>query len=206
MKFRVLLLISAVVALSTLGFGQDLPLGTAQGSAMTMGPGDEITVKVLGEPQFDFVTSVDEEGNIEVPFVKEHLVAKCRTERDLRNDVTKKLSVYLRDPQVNLRVTDRKSRPPVSVYGEVVMPQQVTLGRKATLREVLAFAGGAKERSSGMVQVYRTRAPLCSAPDEAEWKSTGDGNIPSRFYSVSSIQKGGDDSNPQIFPGDLARR
>jgi protein involved in polysaccharide export with SLBB domain len=203
MKFRVLSLFAALVLFSMLAFGQDLPFGTTPGRAVTMGPGDEITVKVLGEPQFDFVTAVDEEGNIEVPFVKEHLVAKCRTERELRTDVTKKLSVYLRDPQVNLRVTDRKSRPPVSVYGEVVLPQQVTLVRRATLREVLAFAGGPKEKSSGMVQVYRTRAPVCSASDEAEWKNTGDGNIPSRFYSVSSVQKGGEESNPQIFPGDL---
>lgn len=203
MSFKILFIFAVSLCLFQAGFGQG-PSGTAPGAGFTMGPGDEITVKVLGEPQFDFITAVDEAGNIEVPFVREPLVAKCKTEGDLRADVTRKLSIYLRNPQVNLRVTDRKSRPPVLVYGEVVAPQQVTLVRKATLRELLAFAGGAKkDKSSGMVQVTRTRAPICSEADEAAWKNLGEGNIPSRLYSISSIETGGEASNPQIYPGDL---
>ncbi|MCV4725945.1 polysaccharide biosynthesis/export family protein, partial [Escherichia coli] len=42
-----------------------------------IGPGDEITGKVLGEPQFDFVATVDEDGRIEVPFFDKPVDARC---------------------------------------------------------------------------------------------------------------------------------
>lgn len=182
------------------GFGQD-----ATGSAYTIGPGDQLSVKVLGEPQFDFETTVDEQGRIEVPFVKDSVVARCRTERDLREEVAKKLSFYLRNPQVNLRVTDRRSRPAVVLSGEVVNPSQITLYRKTTLIELLAFAGGPKEKSGGMVQVYRTRPPMCAEASVTDWQAQNDDalTIPSRIYSLSSLKQGGEESNPQIFPGDL---
>ena len=38
------------------------------GKGYLIGPGDEITGKVLGEKEFDFVATVDEDGKIEVPF------------------------------------------------------------------------------------------------------------------------------------------
>lgn len=199
MKFKVLPVLAAMLFLLQAGFGQ------ATGSSYTIGPGDMIAVKVLGEPQFDFETVVDEEGRIEVPFVKDSVVARCRTERDLREEVAKKLSVYLRNPQVNLRVTDRRSRPAVVLSGEVVTPSQVTLYRKTTLIELLAFAGGPKEKSGGMVQVYRTRPPMCVEDKATDWQGQNDDEltIPSRIYSLSSLKMGGEESNPQIFPGDL---
>lgn len=199
MKVKVLPVLAAMLFLLQAGFGQ------ATGSSYTIGPGDMVAVKVLGEPQFDFETAVDEEGRIEVPFVKESLVARCRTERDLREEVAKKLSVYLRNPQVNLRITDRKSRPPVVLTGEVNVPGQVTLIRKTTLIELLAFAGGPKEKSGGMVQVYRTRPPMCAESTGTDWKAQNDDSltIPSRLYSLGSLKMGGEESNPQIFPGDL---
>src|SRR5687768_12874941 len=102
-----------------------------------IGPGDEITGKILGEPQFDFVSTVDENGRIEVPFFEAPIVAKCMSERDLRLEVTKLLSKYLKSPQLSLRVTDRKSRPPVSIFGEVRQQQQFNLTRRAYLLELI---------------------------------------------------------------------
>lgn len=205
MSIKTLFILAVSLFLSQAGFGQILPQGNTPGGGYTLGPGDEVTVKVLGEPQFDFVATVDEVGQFEVPFVKEPLVAKCRTESDLRGEVAKKLAYYLKNPQVNLRVTDRKSRPPVAIYGEIVAPQQVTLSRRATLLELLAFAGGVKEKSSGMVQVFRTRPDICSESATDSWKSQMESNltIPSRSYSMTSLKMGSEDSNPQIFPGDL---
>src|SRR5258708_876369 len=54
-------------------------------------PGDEITGKVLGETDFDFVATVNEEGKIEVPFSDKAIVAKCKTERELRTEITELL-------------------------------------------------------------------------------------------------------------------
>ncbi len=166
-----------------------------------IGPGDEITGKVLGEPQFDFVATVDEDGKIEVPFFEEPIVAGCKTERDLRGDVVKLLTRYLRAPQLSLRVTQRNSRPPVSIYGEVRQQQQVNLTRRAYLLELISFAGGETEKSGGMIQVFRTRPPMCSEAKE-NWSTSG-ADVPSRMYSLASLRQGREESNPEILPGDI---
>jgi protein involved in polysaccharide export with SLBB domain len=203
MRIKVLFIFAAILCFIQLGLAQDLPPGTEPNAAYTLGPGDEVTVKVLGEPQFDFIAIVDDSGKIEVPFVREPIVARCMSEKDLGAEVAKKLSFYLRDPRVNLRVTDRKSRPPVAIYGEVKTPLQVTLTRKATLRELIAFVGGEGEKASGVIQVLRTRPSLCTDALADAWKAQENNSIPSRTFSMNSVQSGAVDSNPQIYPGDI---
>ena len=134
----------------------------AQTQGYLIGPGDEITAKVLGEPQFDFVATVDLDGKIEVPFIEKPVNANCKSEGELRTEVSKLLTKYLRSPQISIRVTGRNSRPPVSVYGEVREQQRVPLTRRAHLLELLSFAGGVTDKSGGMIQVFRTRPPMCS--------------------------------------------
>lgn len=171
-----------------------------------IGPGDEITGKVLGEPQFDFVATVDENGTIEVPFFDKPVSAKCLSERELRIEVTKLLARYLRNPQASVRVTKRDSRPPVSIYGEVRQQLQFNLTRRAYLLEVISSAGGVTEKSGGVVQVFRTNPPICSAPNSSnDWKTTasGDLDVPSRIYSLATMREGRDEANPEILPGDI---
>jgi len=183
------------------------PAETQQG--YLIGPGDEVTTKILGEPQFDFVATVDQDGKIEVPFFDRPIVASCRTERELRSDVAKLLSKYLRTPQISLRVTQRNSRPPVSIYGEVrQQQQQINLTRRAYLLELISFAGGETEKSGGMIQVFRTRPPMCGQGSaSADWKVEVSGDsgmsVPSRVFSLASLRQGNAESNPEIFPGDI---
>ncbi|MDM7922258.1 MAG: SLBB domain-containing protein [Pyrinomonadaceae bacterium] len=192
-----------VLALNTLG---QVPAADDGGRGYLIGPGDEITGKVLGEPQFDFVTTVDENGTIEVPFFEKPVVAKCLSERDLRIEVTKLLGRYLKNPQASVRVTKRDSRPPVSVYGEVRTQQQFSLTRRAYLLEVLSTAGGVTDNSGGVVQVFRTRPPICGAGNDAnDWKTeaNNDLGVPSRIYSLANLRQGKDEANPEILPGDI---
>lgn len=207
MQFRGLLILFICLASVSMGLAQTAPVETpvAQRGYM-IGPGDEITAKVLGEAQFDFVATVDENGKIEVPFVENPLDVKCMSERDLRVEVTNLLKKYLRSPNLSLRVTDRKSRPPVSITGEVRQQQQITLVRRAHLLELISFAGGETDRSGGVIQVYRTRPPMCSGEAAiAEWKAEADGalGVPSRTYSITSLKAGKGEANPEIFPGDV---
>lgn len=171
-----------------------------------LGAGDVVTGKVLGEEEFDFTATVDRDGKIEVPFFDQPIMAQCRTERELRTDVVKLLSKYLRNPQISVRVTERNSRPPAVVSGEVRNPQQVVLTRKARLLELIAFAGGPNEGdASGTVKVFRTHPPLCQeSNEEVAWTQTDDVfDVPSRSFSLSNIKQGADESNPVIYPGDL---
>ncbi len=206
MYLRILFVLVVTVGIAiTAANGQPLPVDAATQKGYLIGPGDEITAKVLGEPQFDFVASVDENGKIEVPFFDKSLTAKCLSERDLRTEVTKLLSRYLKNPQISLRVTDRKSRPPATIYGEVRTPQQVILTRRATLLELLSFSGGVNEEAGGMIQVFRTQPPVCESDTaDADWKNSGDDlDVPSRMYSLASLKLGREEANPVIYPGDV---
>jgi polysaccharide biosynthesis/export protein len=171
-----------------------------------IGPGDVITAKVLGEPQFDFTAAIGEDGKFQVPFFDKSVMAKCKTDRELRVEVTKLISKYLKDPMVSVAVTERKSRPRVTIYGEVRQIQQIDLQRRATLLDLLSAAGGTTEDAGGMIQVFRTQQPMCSESNEDSGFIASDANgldVPSRMYSLTSVKQGREQSNPEILPGDI---
>ncbi len=207
MYLRIFLILAVAVCFSQIAFTQALPAEDDKQKGYLIGPGDVISIKALGEPSFDVeAMTVDEDGIIQIPYSDVPLVAKCKTERGLQAEVVHAWSKYLRKPQINLRVTQRNSRPPVSIYGEVRVPGPVPLTRKAHLLELISFAGGVTEKSGGVIQVFRTRPPMCGDANAAtDWKSQSDGvlDVPSRLYSLESLRQGRDESNPEIFAGDI---
>lgn len=195
------------LSLMQIAFGQDEILVKPEPQrGYLVGPGDEITGKVLGEPQFDFVAEIDQDGNFQVPFFDKPVQAMCRTEKELRDEVSKLLSKYLKSPQISVRVTQRKSRQPATIYGEVRTPTQVELKRNARLLELISFAGGETEKANGMVQVFRTQSPMCVENNKAnDWiaDANNGSSVPSRQYSLASLRSGREEANPMIYPGDL---
>ncbi|HMQ03505.1 MAG TPA: polysaccharide biosynthesis/export family protein [Pyrinomonadaceae bacterium] len=188
-------------------FAQLPQVSASQG--YTIGPGDVISIKALGEPSFDVeALTVDEDGNIMIPYSDVPLVAKCKTERGLQAEVVQVWSKYLKKPQISLRVTQRNSRPPVSVYGEVRgQAQQFNLTRRVHLLELISYAGGIDtEKSNGMIQVFRPRPPMCGESDLANsWTVGTDSglNAPSKIFNYSSLSQGDAASNPEILAGDI---
>ncbi|MEP6902409.1 MAG: SLBB domain-containing protein, partial [Actinomycetota bacterium] len=205
MKLKVLFLIILAFLLSQISRAQE-PTVTGDGQrGYLVGPGDKIEGRVLGEPQFDFKAIVDEDGKIQVPFADNGVLAKCRTEKELRSDVSQLLTKYLKNPQLSVNVTERNSRPPVTIYGEVRSQQQVILTRKVSLLDILASAGGVTEKAGGLIQVFRTQKPVCvELTQENDWRNEiGGVDIPSRIYSIGSLRQGSKESNPEVFPGDI---
>lgn len=199
-------LFAFLLAVFTVTSVAQIPAAPEVDQGYQIGPGDEITGKVLGETQFDFVSTVDEDGRIEVPFFEKPVDAKCRTERQLRTEVTRLLTKYLKNPQLSLRVTKRDSRPPVSLYGEVKTQQRFQLTRRVQLLELISYAGGETEKSGGVVQVFRTLGPVCSEPnDPNRWTAAGDGSssVPMRQFSLAELRMGKQDANPEIIAGDI---
>ena len=206
MKLEVLAILSFALVLCGVSFGQKISVTPEPEKVYLVGPGDVISIKVLDEPQFNVeATTVDEDGKIEVPFFEQPVTAKCRSARELRSDVTKLLSKYLRNPLIDVQVKERKSRPPATIYGEVRTPQQVILTRKSTLLELLSFSGGVTEDAGGMIQVFRTQTPMCSDnTQDNDWIAEKGGlDVPSRIYSLSSLRQGREEANPIIYPGDV---
>lgn len=204
MGFKIFAVIAVLTAASLSALPQDKAADVAAG--YMIGPGDEITGKVLGETQFDFVSTVDEDGRIEVPFFAKPIDAKCRTERELRIEVTKLLTKYLKNPQLTIRVSKRDSRPPVSLFGEVKEQQKFQLSRSVKLLELISYAGGETEKSGGVVQVFRTLGPVCSTPDDPNrWTASSEGgsSVPMRQFSLAELRKGKIEANPEIIAGDI---
>jgi len=205
MRFRIFVLISVFAAAGASAFAQAPSLDSAQG--YLIGPGDVLSIKALGEPTFDVESlTVDEDGKIVIPYVETPLSAKCKTERGLQAEVHKAWSKYLKNPQINLRVTKRDSRPPVSLFGEVKTQERFQLTRRVQLLELISYAGGESEKSGGIVQVFRTLGPVCSGPDDPNrWASSGDGgsSVPMRQFSLAEMRKGNKDANPEILAGDV---
>ena len=94
-----------------------------------LGPGDQLDLRVFNEPQFNSVLVVNDEGNIEVPFVDKPIPARCRADREVKADIVAALAKFLKSPQVSLRVTDMRSRPPAVVFGAVCSPRRAASPR-----------------------------------------------------------------------------
>jgi polysaccharide biosynthesis/export protein len=206
MKLKVLVLLALVLCTSQLAFAQETAVITNGLRGYTLGPGDVVSIKVFGEKDFDVdETAVDEDGRIQIPFFEKGLLAQCRTEKELSADVRQLLTKYLKNPQVSVSVKQRNSRPPATIYGEVRQQQQVVLTREARLLELLSSAGGVTEDAGGMIQVFRTRKPICGEDSgDILWDSQADkSDVPSRMYSLNSVKQGRNEANPVILPGDI---
>ncbi|MEQ1606397.1 MAG: SLBB domain-containing protein [Pyrinomonadaceae bacterium] len=170
------------------------------------GPGDEISGKFIGDADYDFTVTVDENGRIELPFSDgAQIVAQCKTIPELKSDIDVFLKKYLKKPQWNLHAAKRVVSP-VRVFGEVMSPSPVDMRRRATLLELVSFANGPTKDAGRVVQVYRPVKKQCSGGDESQnWApESGDPNeIPSRIFKLSAMAQGLPSDNPVILPGDV---
>src|SRR5678816_4600381 len=86
-----------------------------------LGPGDVLDVRVFGQPDLSSVTQVDGDGNISsLPFIESPIPAKCRNERDVQKDIAAAYGKFINNPQVSVRITERNSRQPATVFGAAV--------------------------------------------------------------------------------------
>jgi len=200
---RISFLFAVIISFLAVGgaFAQEAPSATGY----QLGPGDEVMGKVLGEPDFDFTAIVNENGMLQVPFADKPVVAKCRTEAEIRADIVDLLKKQLKHPMLSLLVT-QKNRPVATVLGAVRTPSQFELKRKVLLLELLAQSGGPTEDAGGVIQVLRTQPPTCSDGNDAgTWPADPDNpsQPPTKLFNLSAVNAGLADSNPVIYPGDV---
>ncbi|MBA3440921.1 MAG: polysaccharide biosynthesis/export family protein [Pyrinomonadaceae bacterium] len=146
----------------------DNALDSAGAIRYQVGPSDTIDIRVFGEPQFSGPIEVDEDGNIEVPFIEKPIKVTCLTQPKIRKIIATELERYLNKPQVSVRVTAKNARAPVVVFGAVRSATRIGMQRKKRLLEVLAVAGGITEQAGGDIQVFHTTSEMCPEPGEEE--------------------------------------
>ena len=82
-----------------------------------------LDVRVFGQPELSSSVQVDSDGNLSsLPFIEKPIVAKCRTDKDVQKDITLAYSKFINNPQVSVRISERNSRQPATVFGAVRQP------------------------------------------------------------------------------------
>ncbi|HLA12639.1 MAG TPA: polysaccharide biosynthesis/export family protein [Pyrinomonadaceae bacterium] len=167
-----------------------------------LGPGDVLDVRVFGQPDLNTMVEVDSDGNLSsLPFLEAPIPARCRSEKAVQADIAKAYAKYLKNPQVSVRITERKSRQPATVFGAVRMPTRIQMQRKVRLNEIMAASGGFTERASGTIQILHTEPIMCPEPGEEASARPIDGTkIPLEIIKIAELRMG--KANPIIRPGD----
>ena len=172
--------------------------------AYLLGPGDVLDVRVFGQPDLTSVVQVDSDGNLSsLPFLEQPIKAKCRTEKEVQKDITTAYSKFINNPQVSVRISERNSRQPATVFGAVRTPTRVEMKRRVRLNEAMAVAGGFTERAAGTIQILHTEPLMCPGPgEEAEAAPIDSAQIPLQIVKISDLRAGKSGANPFIRPGD----
>lgn len=169
-----------------------------------LGPGDVLNVRVFGQPDLSSTVQVDSEGNLSsLPFLETPIKAQCRNDKEVQKDIAIAYSKFINNPQVSVRISERNSRQPATVFGAVRQPARVEMKRKVRLNELMAVSGGFTERASGTIQILHTEPLMCPEPGEEADAVPIDGTkIPLQIVKISELRAGKKDANPVIRPGD----
>jgi polysaccharide export outer membrane protein len=169
-----------------------------------LGPGDVLDVRVFGQPDLNAVVEVDGDGNISsLPFIEAPIPAKCRTEKEVQKDIATAYGKYIKNPQISVRITERKSRQPATVFGAVRQPMRIQMQRKVRLNELMAASGGFTERAAGTIQILHTEPVMCPEPGEEAEAAPIDGTkVPLQVVKIIELRAGKPQANPIIRPGD----
>src|SRR5882724_5618670 len=170
-----------------------------------LGPGDVLDIRIFGQSDLNSTAQIDSDGNLSsLPFLEKPIPAKCRTEKEVQRDISAAYSKFINKPQVSVRISERNSRPPATVFGAVRQPTRVQMQRKVRLNELIAVSGGFTERASGTIQVLHTEPLMCPGPGEEAQGAPIDGTkIPFEVVKISDLRTGKPEGNPVVRPGDV---
>jgi len=108
-----------------------------------VGKDDKLEISVYAQKDLIIVQKVRPDGKVAFPLVGD-IEASGRTPNEIREALEKRLSKYIRDPQVTVLITEYNSKT-VSILGEVSKPGLLTLISDINLLEGIARVGGITE-------------------------------------------------------------
>src|SRR6266404_3387171 len=217
MNRKTLVLFALLVSLGAgvFALAQEPGSGSGQGSSSLdyqgirnylLGRGDVLDVRVFGQPDLNSMAEIDTDGNISsLPFLETPIRAQCRTDKEIQKEIAKAYAKYIRNPQVSVRISERKSRQPATISGAVKSPMQVTMLRKVRLHELITKAGGWTDRASGTIEIMHMAAEMCPDPSEVFQKTalSSNGNFGITIFKINDLKMGREEADPVIRPGDI---
>lgn len=116
---------------------------SAEAAEYRIGPEDVLQISVWQSEALSRVVSVRPDGMISLPLLNDIHVAGL-TPDELRNQLAKRLTEYMAEPNVSVIVQDVRFYK-VSVIGEVTKPGRFELKSRTTVLDAIAQAGGFKD-------------------------------------------------------------
>jgi polysaccharide export outer membrane protein len=158
---------------------------------------DRVTIQVFGHPNLTQTVDVNSNGTISLFRLPEPVAAVCKTERELADDIaTAYRKDYLRNPEVNVLVTEQRSQA-FAVIGAVVKPAQYIVSRRIRLLDLLALAGGpSKEAGSRLVLARTGSTATC-----ANKSSSDSSDVLFADFRIRDVLEAKE--NPELRPGDI---
>jgi polysaccharide export outer membrane protein len=160
---------------------------------------DQLEIQVFNHPNLTQRVNVNSNGMINLFRLQQPLVAVCKTEEELSNDVAAAYEKdYLRNPQVRVIATEQRSRA-FAVIGAVEKPGQYMISRRVRLLELIAQAGGPSKEAGTRVLVARQGSTSNCKIGEAPGAGTED--ITLLGYRLKDILEAKE--NVVMRPGDI---
>lgn len=160
---------------------------------------DTLEIQVSKHPELTQVVSINSDGTIFLPRIDQPIIAVCKTEQELKDNITTLYKTYLRAPFVNVRSIDQKSQV-FAVMGAVKKPGSFSLSRKIRLLELISLAGGYDVEFAGAkIQVARVgNVSDCKEDDSSEGEKDG---VDFLNFNTKDVIEG--KQNPWMQPGDI---
>ena len=151
-----------------------------------IGPEDVLDISVWNDTTISRTVPVRPDGMISIPLLND-VRASGLTPLQLRDDLMKKLTEYMPNPEVSVIVREVHS-PKVSVVGSVKKPGRFELRSGSTVLDFLALAEGMNEFASpSRIVVLRN-----------------EGGVTKRLrFNYNKVTTGNDQENFLLRPGDI---
>jgi polysaccharide export outer membrane protein len=158
----------------------------AEGAPYVIGIADVLEIRVWQHDDLQIEAPVRSDGKISVPLLDD-VQASGLTPEQLKNQITKQLSKYLKNPDVTVTVVSADSQM-VTVIGGVTSSGRVPLSHRMGVLDAVAAAGGFSAWANrGDVRIIR-------------WE--GDTKVSYRF-NYRAYVKGDLNSDIVLRPGDV---
>jgi polysaccharide export outer membrane protein len=170
-------------------------------STYQLGPGDELQIS---GPELDDMANksnrIDGEGDIQVPLVGRVHIAGM-TVPQAETELNKKLSAFIKHPQVSVEVKELRSQP-ASVLGAVNTPGVHQVEGHKTLLEMISMAGGIRQDAGYSIRITRQSEWGCIPLPGATTDASGRYSVAQ--VNLQAIMEGKTpEENIQVFPHDV---
>jgi polysaccharide export outer membrane protein len=168
------------------------PQGVASRQDYRIGPGDVLSIGVLGLNEFDQTIRVSNSGKVHIPHLGILKVVDM-TPSQLESAIAGKLAAVdlVKEPWVQVRVVEYRAHP-TYILGEVMQPGQFLIGDEMYVMDLISLAAGFNEVASPVGYLYRRLIKTSESTGEAVKESNAEEVVEINFQQLY------DGSHPEL--------